>query len=113
MSDWNPSLYSRFEDERSRPALEMLKRVCFLQAARLMDTGCGSSGSIVVLALRSVGAKLPASNDPKSRRDTNHVSLPRVALLRSGFELGTVFKSVARHAIRCSVVLGSWKVARS
>jgi hypothetical protein len=104
MSDWNPSLYSRFEDERSRPALEMLKRVCFLQAARLMDTGCGSSGSIVVLALRSVGAKLPASNDPKSRR---------VALLRSGFELGTVFKSVARHAIRCSVVLGSWKVARS
>ncbi|MCZ8257645.1 MAG: trans-aconitate 2-methyltransferase, partial [Polaromonas sp.] len=27
MSDWNPALYSRYEDERTRPAQELLARV--------------------------------------------------------------------------------------
>ena len=27
MADWNPALYSRFEDERTRPARELLARV--------------------------------------------------------------------------------------
>ena len=27
MADWNPALYTRFEDQRTRPAAELLARV--------------------------------------------------------------------------------------
>jgi trans-aconitate 2-methyltransferase len=34
MADWNPALYRRFEDERSRPARELLQRVPLGQGPR-------------------------------------------------------------------------------
>lgn len=45
MSDWNPLLYSRFEDERTRPARELLARVPFLKAAQAGYPGCGQDNS--------------------------------------------------------------------
>ena len=35
MLDWNPELYRRFEDERTRPARELLARVPLARAARV------------------------------------------------------------------------------
>jgi trans-aconitate 2-methyltransferase len=52
MSDWNPSLYSRFEDERTRPARELLARVPLTQARQVVDLGCGPGNSSELLAQR-------------------------------------------------------------
>jgi trans-aconitate 2-methyltransferase len=56
MLDWNPALYSRFEDERTRPAAELLARVPLADAARAVDLGCGPGNSTELVARRFPGA---------------------------------------------------------
>ena len=52
MLDWNPALYTRYEDERTRPAAELLARVPLTQATRVVDLGCGPGNSTELLARR-------------------------------------------------------------
>jgi trans-aconitate 2-methyltransferase len=60
MADWNPALYSRFEDERTRPAAELLARVGLADAAgrTVVDLGCGPGNSTELLARRFTGARV-------------------------------------------------------
>ena len=58
MADWNPALYTRFEDERTRPAAELLARVP-LDAPRLAcDLGCGPGNSTALIAARFPDAEV-------------------------------------------------------
>jgi trans-aconitate 2-methyltransferase len=52
MLDWNPALYRRYEDERTRPAQELLARVPLAEAARVVDLGCGPGNSTELLVHR-------------------------------------------------------------
>jgi len=52
MLDWNPALYRRFEDERTRPAQELLARVPLVAAGRVIDLGCGPGNSTELLVQR-------------------------------------------------------------
>lgn len=52
MADWNPSLYLRFEDERTRPAHDLLGRVPLDSVAHAVDLGCGPGNSTQLLAER-------------------------------------------------------------
>ncbi len=52
MRDWNPSLYRRFEDERTRPAEELLARVPLAQVAHAVDMGCGPGNSTELIVRR-------------------------------------------------------------
>jgi trans-aconitate 2-methyltransferase len=52
MADWNPALYRRYEDERTRPAAELLARIPLTEATRVVDLGCGPGNSTELLARR-------------------------------------------------------------
>jgi trans-aconitate 2-methyltransferase len=51
-ADWDPTLYSRYEDERTRPAGDLLARVPLAEAAHIVDLGCGPGNSTALLARR-------------------------------------------------------------
>lgn len=51
-ADWQPDLYLRFEDERTRPAMDLLARVPPAGVTRAVDLGCGPGNSTELLAGR-------------------------------------------------------------
>ncbi|CPR14594.1 Trans-aconitate 2-methyltransferase [Brenneria goodwinii] len=49
MNDWNPALYLRFENERTRPALELISHIAHPRADKISDLGCGPGNSTALL----------------------------------------------------------------
>ncbi len=41
MADWNPDLYLRYAEERTRPALDLAARIPLQRAGSVLDIGCG------------------------------------------------------------------------
>lgn len=85
MSDWNPALYSRFEDQRTRPASELLGRVPLRDARHAVDLGCGPGNSTELLVRRFPGARVLGTDNSQAMVDSARKRLPGVA-----FELGDI-----------------------
>ncbi|HGY3895258.1 TPA: trans-aconitate 2-methyltransferase [Klebsiella aerogenes] len=49
MADWNPSLYLKFADERTRPAAELTARIVQQPVKLAVDLGCGPGNSTALL----------------------------------------------------------------
>lgn len=49
MADWNPMEYLMFEKERSRPAVDLVKRIVHRGPKRILDVGCGPGNSTNIL----------------------------------------------------------------
>ncbi len=66
MLDWNPALYRRYEDERTRPAQELLARVPLAAAGHVVDLGCGPGNSTELLAQRFPQAQVLGTDNSEA-----------------------------------------------
>ena len=85
MSDWNPALYSRFEDERTRPAAELLARVPLDAPRHVVDLGCGPGNSTELLVERFPTARIVGTDSSQAMLATARQRLPQI-----GFEQGDI-----------------------
>ena len=85
MQDWNPTLYSRFEDERTRPAAELLARVPLASARQAVDLGCGPGNSTELLVQRFADADVRGVDNSPAMLAAASERLPHLA-----FELGDI-----------------------
>jgi len=58
MRDWNTQLYVKFEDERTRPARDLIDRVPLANARDAADLGCGPGNSTELLTQRFPKARV-------------------------------------------------------
>ncbi|KQP14347.1 trans-aconitate 2-methyltransferase [Pseudorhodoferax sp. Leaf267] len=77
MLDWNPALYRRYEDERTRPAQDLLARVPLAQAAHVVDLGCGPGNSTELLVQRFPGAAVTGVDNSEPMLASARERLPQ------------------------------------
>ncbi|MEI9949364.1 MAG: trans-aconitate 2-methyltransferase [Pseudomonadota bacterium] len=90
---WNPALYRRFEDERTRPAQDLLARVALEHAAHVVDLGCGPGNSTELLCERFVGATVTGTDTSEAMLESARNRLPQCH-----FELSDVSSWQAKDA---------------
>ena len=78
MADWNPELYRRFEDERTRPARELLARVSATAPRLVYDLGCGPGNSTELLVERFPGVEVVGTDNSEPMLVSARERLPGV-----------------------------------
>src|ERR1700742_2584141 len=66
---WDPKVYLDFEDERTRPAVELVARIPLKAPESVIDLGCGPGNSTALLAKRWPNAKLEGLDSSEAMLD--------------------------------------------
>ena len=76
MADWDPDLYTRFEDERTRPAADLLGRVALRSPRLAVDLGCGPGNSTELILRRFPDAEVVGLDTSAAMLDSARRRLP-------------------------------------
>lgn len=83
MNDWDADLYGRFEEERTRPAIDLIARVPAVEPSTVVDLGCGSGNSTELLVRRFPGASVTGIDTSEAMLAAARERLPGVAFERA------------------------------
>src|SRR5271166_2305121 len=81
-SDWNPSLYMKFEDERMLAARDLLARVPLASARLVYDLGCGPGNSAELLSRRFPDADITGLDTSEAMLDHARERAPRARFVK-------------------------------
>ena len=82
MTVWSPAQYLKFEDDRTRPALDLLAQIRLDRPGRLVDIGCGPGNSTELLAARWPSAEIIALDSSAEMLAAARKRLPKAKFVR-------------------------------
>ncbi len=85
-ADWNADLYLRFEDERTRPSIDLIQRVKLDAPSRCIDLGCGPGNSTELVAARFPSAVTQGLDSSPDMIEKARKRLPKLEFVLADLE---------------------------
>jgi len=83
MQDWDPTLYRKFEAERTRPAQELLSRIRVEDVRFVTDLGCGPGNSTELLVDAWPQAQITGLDSSAAMLEQARERLPQCAFIQA------------------------------
>ncbi len=96
--DWSAAQYLKFEDQRTRPSVDLLARVPLDDPRACMDIGCGPGNSTELIARRYPGAEVEGMDSSPNMLAKARERLPGLA-----FEQADIATLAAAPGLRSPV----------
>lgn len=83
LADWNAGQYLKFEDERTRPAVDLIRRVPLATIRSAVDIGCGPGNSTELIINRYPDARVLGLDSSPDMLAKAQARLPEVTFLEA------------------------------